>query len=281
MTWASSFIFKKYRPLRKLIILNNEWATDAVYLLLDHPLVKESWGKFSFQDFQKMLPEPIYKGKHFELLELMNQFKICYKIPDTKSYIVPQRLSASPPDYQLPKGQAQQLKYRYDFMPKGILNRFIVDMHHYIEDHQQQVWKSGVYLHKKNSTAEIIETFGKNEITIKVVGHERKSLWSEVMAQLDKINNSFHNLEYDKLIPCNCDRCRDHESPYFFKEARLRTFIENKRYKFPCEYPPFNEADIIDLMVDIPFTATDWELRSSGVKNWMWRKCGRWWPKEK
>ena len=70
-------------------------------------------------------------------------------------------------------------------MPKGIINRFIVEMHQYIEDHQQQVWKSGVYLHKNNSTAEVIETFGRNEITVRVVGSERKSLWVEIMAQLE------------------------------------------------------------------------------------------------
>jgi len=67
------------------------------------------------------------------------------------------------------------LRYTYDFMPKGIITRFIVAMHQRIHE-QQYVWKSGVILSRDNTKAEVIENYGRREIKIRVEGQNRKEL---------------------------------------------------------------------------------------------------------
>ena len=257
--------FQDVPSLKSTIILNNEWVTNAVYRLLDSSVILNSSGKFSFDEFKEILFDTQYENKHFELLELLQQFKICYEIGHTKNFIVPERLPASAPTYQLSNGPSQQLKYSYEFMPRGIITRLIVEMNHYIIDHQQQVWKSGVFLHKNDSTAEIIEIYGQNEIFVKVVGSQRKSLWVEIMAQLDKINASFPELKFEKLIPCNCTRCKIDADPYFFRESDLHIFIKNNRFTFPCKKPNFYDANIAELLVDIPNSQDS--LKSNSIQN--------------
>ncbi|WP_460200309.1 ferredoxin-thioredoxin reductase catalytic domain-containing protein [Scytonema sp. NUACC21] len=59
------------------------------------------------------------------------------------------------------------LHYKYDFMPKGILMRFIVETHPWIEE-QKLVWRSGVVLNKDQTRAEVIEHYNQKEIKIRV-----------------------------------------------------------------------------------------------------------------
>jgi len=71
-------------------------------------------------------------------------------------------------------------------MPKGIITRLIVVMHQYI--HQQKyVWKSGVILTKDNTTAEVIEYYGKREIKIRVAGTDQRGLLSIVAYELGHV----------------------------------------------------------------------------------------------
>ncbi|NJN30669.1 MAG: hypothetical protein HC824_09775 [Synechococcales cyanobacterium RM1_1_8] len=69
-----------------------------------------------------------------ELLALMQKFAICYPLRDRPgSYIAPSLLSIDRPDYKWDDNNNLILRYEYDFMPKGILTRLIVEMHELIE----------------------------------------------------------------------------------------------------------------------------------------------------
>lgn len=58
----------------------------------------------------------------------MMRFKLCYQIPpETENYIAPQLLSRDTPSYNWNATENLILKYEYDFMPKGIVTRFITD----------------------------------------------------------------------------------------------------------------------------------------------------------
>ena len=57
-------------------------------------------------------------------------------------------------------------------MPRGILTRFIVEMHQYIDE--PNVWKSGVLLKRDNTWAEVIETYNRREIKIRLSGSNKR-----------------------------------------------------------------------------------------------------------
>ena len=69
-------------------------------------------------------------------------------LPNAEAYIAPQLLSPTRPAYEWEGRGGLVLQYDYEFMPKGILTRFIVAVNHLIAD-QGLVWKSGVILERK------------------------------------------------------------------------------------------------------------------------------------
>ncbi|WP_445633121.1 hypothetical protein NSTC745_04742 [Nostoc sp. DSM 114161] len=104
---------------------------------------------------------------HAELLRLMMKFKLCYEIPNRSgSYIAPQLLSANQSDFIWDESDNLILRYKYDFMPKVIITRFIVEMHCLIEQ-QTLVWKTGVVLAKDQTCTEVIEYYYQREIKIR------------------------------------------------------------------------------------------------------------------
>ena len=241
--------FQEDPILQRIIILKNEWGTSAVYKVIDDPRVKENKGRFTFADLCAICQEEKYVGKQLELITLMEKFKLCYKIPNTDTYITPARLPVEKPSYEWDTSNNMQLRYHYKFMPKGILTRFIVEMHEHIQD-QETVWKSGVVLSKDNTLVEVIEIYGEDEIRVRIKGENPERLRPLVVYQLDKINATFHNLEVEKRIPCNCNRCSTNEDPAFYTDAELLDFKKYNRAEIPCRKPPFDMTDIRKLLND-------------------------------
>ncbi|MDJ0728823.1 MAG: COR domain-containing protein [Crocosphaera sp.] len=120
----------KASVLYDTVILNPEWGTQAVYELLkrENNPIKEKLGKFNFDDLETIWRDDRYQGKYRQLLELMKRFKLCYELP-SGTYIAPQLLDQNSPNYVWNTNNNLKFRYHYDFMPKGILSRFIVEMH--------------------------------------------------------------------------------------------------------------------------------------------------------
>ncbi|AOY82616.1 hypothetical protein BJP36_24570 [Moorena producens JHB] len=240
--------------LSKIVIIKPEWGTDAVYNVLDNHGVINNKGKFTRNDLKRIWKDDKYASTRGELLELMKKFQLCYEIPDCKdTFIAPQLLSENQPDYDWNPSHNLILRYAYlDFMPKGIITRFIVVMHQYI-DQQKYVWKSGVILTKDNTKAEVIEYYGKREIKIRVTGRDKRGLLNIVAYELDRIHASYKRLKYSKLIPCNCSTCKDSQSPHSYPFERLRKFIADQQYKIQCQqsYQMVNVLSLIDDIIDL------------------------------
>jgi internalin A len=221
--------------LKHTVILKPEWGTSAVYKVLDNPTVRQKLGCFSQADLIDIWQDRKYTNMRDELLQLMMRFKLCYEIPRRPhTYIAPNLLSIEQPEYIWNEANNLILRYKYEFLPKGILARFIVEMHLKIES-QRLVWKNGVVIHDGRTRAEIIERYHKNEITVRVSGANKKALLGIVDHELEKIHASFERLEYDKFVPCNCSECAGTQNPHFYKFETLRNFTDKKRYEIPCE----------------------------------------------
>ena len=237
--------------LKQRVILKPEWGTDAVYKVLDHKPVKEKMGRFSTEDLTDIWHEKQYQGMEHELLQLMIKFQLCYEIPDQKGhYIAPQLLTLYQPDFAWDTSNNMHLRYTYEFMPKGIITRFIVIMHKWINE-QKDVWRSGVILSNENTKAEIIEYYPTRKITIRVSGHDKKYLMSIVMHELDKIHESYYGLKYDKWVPCNCSQCAGSPEPHFYKHKNLLRRKELQRFETECEHS-FEMVSVSSLLDDIP-----------------------------
>jgi internalin A len=241
--------------LRKTVILKPNWATDAVYKVLDNKNLIKNLGRFTRRDIDSIWESLEYEAMRDELLQLMMKFKLCYEIPNQKgAYIAPQLLTENQPSYEWHDDGNLLLRYVYEFMPKGILTQFIVAMHQYVPilHGNPVVWKSGAVLIKSQAVAEVIEDYGKRQIFVCVAGVHKKELMTVIMYELDKIHATYNKLRYDKLIPCNCDECRQKKEPYFYRYETLQKFIGDGQVQIQCQqsYKMVNVWSLIDDVLE-------------------------------
>jgi internalin A len=235
--------------LKNIVILKPEWGTTAVYKVIDTKQVSQNLGCFSQADLTEIWVDEQYATMRHELLQLMKNFKLCYEIPNRpKNYIAPQLLSPNQPEYTWTDTDNLILRYHYDFMPKGIITRFTVEMHRLIDS--DLVWKEGIILIEENVRAEVIETYSKNEIRVRVSGFPKKDLLTRIRHEFDKIHNSYEKLRYQELIPCNCPPCKGSQNPHAYALKKLQERIENKAYEAECDRPPYHKVKVYSLMDD-------------------------------
>ncbi|MEL6442593.1 MAG: COR domain-containing protein [Cyanobacteria bacterium J06621_8] len=237
--------------LHKTIILKPEWGTKAVYAVLDNDDVKGKQGCFTREDLKAIWHQDTYAEMRGELLELMKKFQLCYEIPSRKNtFIAPQLLSENQPDYQWREQNNLTLHYSYpDFMPKGLITRFIVTMHQYIE-RQDRVWKTGVVLVKDKAKAEVIEYYGRRKIEIRISGANKKDLMTLITYEIDKLSDSFNRLNYIKQIPCNCSVCKSNQVPHFYNFNKLKQFILDRQHQIQCQ-ESYEMIDVLSLIDDV------------------------------
>ncbi|MCC5651729.1 leucine-rich repeat domain-containing protein [Nostoc sp. XA013] len=247
--------FQDDSTLKHYVILKPEWATTAVYKVLDNQTVKENLGRFTKDDLKNIWQDGEYADMRDELLQLMMQFKLCYEIRDRRdNYIAPQLLSIEKAKYTWDDPHNLILRYTYTFMPKGMLTRFIVETHPWIEQ-QKLVWKSGVVLNKDQTRAEIIENYNQREIKIRVAGNRTKELMAAITHELEKIHNSYERLQYQILVPCNCETCKNLPTPHSYSLDKLTKRLSDRRYQIECENS-YEMVDVRRLIDDVMFQPT-------------------------
>jgi internalin A len=236
--------------LKRTVILRPEWATTAVYKVTDSDTVRKNKGRFSTDDLAKIWSAKQYSELRDELLQLMKRFKLAYEIPARPgNHIAPLLLPISKPEYPWNPDDNLVLRYRYDFMPKGILTRFIVETHQLIEN-QDHVWKNGVVLADKWARAEIIENYSKSQINVCVTGSNKKPLLEKIRHEFWKIHESYERLQYEELIPCNCSKCKGDPKPERYSYDLLLQYIGDRKYQIECR-KSYQQADVRRLISDI------------------------------
>lgn len=209
--------------LKNTVILKPTWGTDAVYRVLDDHVVLDQRGQFGPDDLARIWCGEQYATMRDELLHLMMRFQLCYQLPGRDAWIAPQLLSPERPAYDWNSHDELVLRYEYEFMPKGILTRFIVALHHLIAD-QRLVWKLGVILERHGARAEVIEDYLRRKITVRVSGADAQGLLAIVDDQLDRIHGAFHRLKYEKFLPCSCAVCQTRDEPAVYSLSELQDF---------------------------------------------------------
>lgn len=207
--------------LKNLVVLKPSWGTDAVYRVLDAPEVTKSNGRFSKAQLNSIWSEPKYNGMHDELLRLMMKFQLCYALEPDRTYIAPQLLSSDQPAFACEATGGIVVRYQYDFMPKGILSRFIVATHHLIASSGTLVWKTGVVLEKSGTKAEILEDYAHRRIRVRVWGPHPQGLFAIVDDHLARLHASFPRLKCETHLPCPCTDCRAKAEPSDFPLDKL------------------------------------------------------------
>jgi Leucine-rich repeat (LRR) protein len=269
--------------LCRTVILQNEWATDAVYKVLDCESVKGNRGRFTRADLETIWGDEAdkarYRNMHPELLALMKEFKLCYQITNrvgfgnryglTNTFLAPQLFEESQPDYDWDETDNLIVKLKYGFMPKGLISQFIVRMHRYVKE-LETAWKHGVILEKTDTVyAEVVSLYAQQGIRIRVRGNDNKRFLDIVLEEFDKIHSLFEGIKVDKFIPCNCSLCKmmNWKGKYYFKYEVLKRAYATNILDIQCQesfqsvnvHRLINETLIAKQMEDFSRTSKEYE----------------------
>lgn len=231
--------------LRKTVFLRPEWATNAVYRLVDTKEVVEKNGRFHFRQLDNIWQDyPV--ENHIALLELMKKFELCFPLPDGRSFIVPELLSNTRPDFDWIEQENLHFTYQYDFMPAGIMTRFTVRIHDLIEG--GIYWKNGVQIARDGTRALVVAEPLNRRIGVSINGQESQQLLAVVRREIDYIHNTLNNPSVQQLVPCVCKTCRSKGNPYMHDFDYLRRAKGTGKWTVECK-TGLSDVPIVDILL--------------------------------
>jgi hypothetical protein len=245
--------FKDDPDLKDMVFLNPQWLTKPVYMLFADPDIIKNSGRFNKNDVKRIWKEEKYALKQQELLSLMKnrKFELCYPLDSKGNYLAPQLLPVDEIDYTMGTSKNKlHFEYRYEFIPKGILTRFIVERNEDI--YQGKAWRSGVILAKNETRAIVREKYFERKITIIIEGPNKIELLEIIRSTFREIHNEFKNLEVKEMIPCNCSLCKNNDKKHFFDYEVLKKYKAKGRNEIYCQKSV--EVVGIDVLLNDIFT---------------------------
>jgi Leucine-rich repeat (LRR) protein len=228
--------------LKAQVFLRPKWIIDALFAVLYNKKVEDQNGKFSATDAETIWHEEEYEDMHGVLLQLMVKFHLCYEIPNTKDYIVPQRLPTRLEAF-VPPTDATHIVYRYRFLPSGILTQLTCRLHQRIED--DKVWNDAVQFSTKNRQGHVFvrENSAENHLELFGFGSQKSDLINVVVDTIDEIhlNSKFGNLKVEKLVPCPCPVCatkraKQEDAGFFKYDLLIQDLQSGETESDRCEF---------------------------------------------
>lgn len=233
--------YQKNDLLEHLIILKNEWATDAVYKMLDDKIVAEQkFGFFDRSDLKRVWSEAEYMDMRAQLLELMKQFRLAYQLPGKEEYVTPPLLPpASPTGFVWPDQDSLELYIEYEFLPKALMTQFIVTRHTDIAQGRTLVWRNGVILQwADEALAEVSKTKlqGRDAFYIRTQGRNRKGMITVILKTLRELHAEYKGIKYRERVPCTCAGCKTGKNEqHYFDFTNLQNRLEKGRHEVECD----------------------------------------------
>jgi internalin A len=214
------------------VILNPEWATDAVYAVVDNMEIQKNYGKFYYKDLSEIWRN--YPAEtHAFLIELMKKFELCFELPGNEGFIVPELLNPTQATFEWDYRDNLNFEYQYNFMPAGIITRFTVRQHEIIDG--DNYWKNGVCL-LWNDTKAIIkcDPFAKI-ISVRIVGFDSKGLLAIIRKEIESIHGTLNDPKFEERIPCICLSCIKSEDSSFHLYSKIKKFIHMRKKTIECD----------------------------------------------
>ncbi|MBN2442364.1 MAG: leucine-rich repeat domain-containing protein, partial [Spirochaetales bacterium] len=203
--------FRDNAILKDIVFLKPEWATNAVYRILDTKEVLLNKGIFYFKDLEIYWPE-YPPEKYIHLVELMKKFELCFKIPGKEAYIVPELLPIKRPAIKWKYEKCLCCEYHYEFMPSGIITRFIVRTQDL--NKKRIYWKNGAILVYANTLAMIVSEAINKKIILWIQGDEKKELLAIIRREIGHIHATLNNPKVKIMVPCICPDCYQQKEPF-------------------------------------------------------------------
>lgn len=206
-------VYYKEGFFKETIIINQQWAVNAIYTILDrddnfYSDVNDADGYFSQRQFFRAIDKSYDENDKELLLEFMRGSGLCFDINDeqkkTPQYLMPRLLNELPTrqaEYYWQKEDVSSLylKYQHDNLHYYYIQQFIVETGK--QTYLDNLWRNGIHLEFRSETqAQIRADFINNFIEIKASGTFALYLMSAIVNRFTEINKK---AKVQVLISCN------------------------------------------------------------------------------
>ena len=190
------------------MLLDPNWLTTAIYRILTHSEVVKANGIFEADNLGKLLrdiPDADKKYPQDRWKYIIDQTVVCglsFELPDKPgSYLIPEQLLPNEPELNW---YEDSLRFRYDYadLPKGLLSRFIVEMHRYLTD-RRTAWANGVVLEVDSCKMLIRANRKSRQMLIFVTGpmDSRRGAIAVVRQGFAKVHTKFEDCKPKAMVP--------------------------------------------------------------------------------
>lgn len=215
--------YSQIEELREWVVLQPEWAMNAVYKIIDDNDIQDRNGLILQDDFKRLWSEVTYEGKHNFLKKMLETFKIAFpKRHNQGEYIIPARLTSMPKEKKWGlEEKCLRLEYKFEFMPRGIVNQITSELSRYI--YCNEVWNNAVTLAYENNytKCQILEDSYNRSLSIVSKGIDARGMNILVMNSIRNIIESYKGVKEEIYVNCTCPVCQKLEVPTTFLYSKL------------------------------------------------------------
>ena len=185
-------------------ILNPRWVTNGVYKILNDPQLAKRGGALGLRDVNRILRtgEGYPKNARLFVLGMMERFELCFEgFKGKRGYLVPELLPKNEPELELEESDILRFEYNYEFLPEGLLPRFIVRMHSHLKG--ETVWRRGVLVDIEGNEALVRGDLQAGRIYISVFGSPtgRRRALTVIRTAFQAIHRTIPGLQGEEMIP--------------------------------------------------------------------------------
>ena len=176
-------------------VLNPEWVTGGVYAIVnDKPLKAQQDGVLTKRKLTEVLNalEGYPANRHDFIVRKMLEFELAYELDRPNSaeqrWLIPELLDPKEPK-ELSWLPDESLNFQYDYpvLPSGVICRFIVRMHHRVQ--QKNSWRSGTVLKIDGNRVLVRGDLEENKVFIAVQGSVKPR-----RERLAVVRDAFHSI---------------------------------------------------------------------------------------
>lgn len=187
-------------------VLDPQWVVDGIYTVLNEPTLKGGDGLVKRQQIRQLLPTADYSDDDLRvLLDMMEKFELCFRPQESRTeLVVPELMTEQECEWKkvFPDlTNCLRFELRYDFLPEGLVARFIVATHDLSQPGER--WRSGVILRGGKNLALVRGDAVDRRVSIAVNGPEptRRDLLMVIRREFIKIHRSISTLGVKEMVP--------------------------------------------------------------------------------
>jgi hypothetical protein len=192
---------------REIALLDSNWLTGAIYRVLEMAKSNECDGEFLRAKLSEWLDPKTYPPRWHEFILTMMQdpdIGLCFRLPaqGEERYLIPEALPPGAPDRRRGPEEPLRFRYRYGFLPTGLIPRFIVQAHRNLMGKRSR-FKQGVELFAAGCDILVAADLEDRRVDIEVAGPpgQRRSALNIVRNDLDAVHGLNREAEPVARVP--------------------------------------------------------------------------------